>query len=326
MSNARDPGLTQKAPRLQRSMLGHDGRGVGGALTVPLPSNMSNGFSGTGISGIGGGPATFPINVNGSRTGITASHDLRYTWARTVQVSEAAGSMGISEAVFSYSDVSRERDLARADKDLERGVAWRHSQLVDSGIGPAWPINQLDKKLSALSAEEIKIVQDDPGMWSQMIQFSGVQITQPVLQACGHVLFGRSPVIPRDMVTCTVQGKADVFNVWNREKTAIRRMDRLYVCIVRRTHKNHDTVTFGMRPAVGRSNGLAPSTAYRLGKDSDHVCEIVLSYFIGTVISQNKVRLVAKNKLEELFTNNQQNKQSHPQSFGLQLISILVRI
>jgi hypothetical protein len=322
MSRRKDPSLTFQFPDMGRSMFNSQQK-----PSLPAPSNPLHRFPNNPIPGVGALAPTFPRNANGSTTSIMASHKRRFNWARAVQVLENKGSsMGVSEVVFCYTSLHDQHQITLADSDFEKGHVWKHAQLTDKGPGPAWPIQELNHQLQTLTQEVVADIskQRPAQLWSRLIQFSGVQITQPILQACGHVLRGRGTVIPHDMITFTVQGQADIFNLWNRSSNeGVRCLDRLYVCIVKYTYWLGD-VSYGLRPAVGMANGSAPREYVQLNRDSRAISkEIVHSYFIGTVISQQRIRYITQAKLESVF---HPLKPNHPNSLGLQLISINARM
>jgi hypothetical protein len=250
----------------------------------------------------------------------------RFNWARAVEVLEKdRSSMGVSEVVFCCTSIADNDQLLQADKDFDQGHLWMHARLTNKGAGPAWPIQGLDKQLQKMSVADVAHISQMPAaaIWPRLVQFSGVQITQPILQACGHALFGRGAVIPHDMITFTVQGQSDIFNMWNRNKDeGVRCTDPMYVCIVK-YQSNGKVTSYGVRPAVGLANGQSPREVTILNRDRYTPPEIVHSYFIGTVISQQRIRYIRRDRLESLF---HVEGSAHPQTIGLQLISINTRM
>jgi hypothetical protein len=325
-----DPSLTYKVPRM-----GSHPRST--PLGVPPPGNPSQ-FPDQPIAGVTGQFPTFPVNVNGSSStsAVMKSHDLRYNWARTVEVQtrDKTGCRGISEMVFSYTTLKRLSSIVRADEALQKGLTWDHKQL-EGDCSPALPVNQLDVKLKHLATAGKPLITSSE--WTHLVQFGGIQITQPVLQACAPLLQCRQPLPLRDMITFTVQGQADVFNVWNRpDNKAIVCMDRLFVCIVQLAGDG-GTITYRALPAVGTRDHAVPDMAdnhwpwlprvpqARKAAAALPVARPVLlaSFFIGTVVAHHRIRQVKPDKLKKLYESE---GGQHPQTLNMQIISVNIRL
>jgi hypothetical protein len=239
--------------------------------------------------------------------------------------------MGVSEAVFVYSNAEQLRRLDLADSDLERGSTWSHVQLEDANIRPALTVQYLNKMLKDIPIETARTIKTQPDvLWGNRVQFTGIQITEPAIRACGYALTGRSPTIPRDMVTCTVQGQADVFNIWNgcTPNNPIKCMDRLYVCIVRIDNTDTGTCQFVARPGVGTPCGGTPliDTIPRIVDEDNLERTLVYSFFIGTMVTQKRLRPIKMETLRNLFSVEDNQARLHPQHLRLQLVSVNVRM